>query len=86
MHNRTDYQEFVRLLQSIENSDTAIRLRTLGDPWMEFAKLILLSDSAMILQTGDGRRLILNIRNVVEFQVEAKIHDYEARTTYEIAY
>lgn len=86
MQNRTDFQEFIRLLQTIENSDTPVRVRTLGDPWMEFAKLMLLSDSAMILEMIDGRRVILNIKNVVEFQLERRILDYEAKTTYEIAY
>jgi hypothetical protein len=50
---------------------------------MEFLRLILLSERAMILQHGDDRNVILNGCNVVEFELDNARLDLAAGTPYE---
>lgn len=51
---------------------------------MGYCKLVLLSDRAMILQSDSDPRIILNIRNIVEFQLERNFSGYDAEVTYEV--
>lgn len=86
MHDRIDLFRLKQLLQSLENSEVRIRVRAIGEGWMAYCKLVLLSDSAMILQSDDERRIIVYIKNVVEFQLEEPFSGYPANTTFEVAY
>jgi hypothetical protein len=86
MERRIDFTKFRQLLQSLENSDIAIRLRMSGEGWMDFAKLILLSESAMIVQDDSGRRVIMNLRNVVEFEINEPFLDLSAHSHYQVVY
>ena len=86
MDNKLDFTRFRELLETLENSDTTIRVRLLGNPWTSFCQLILLSESAMILQEGNDRKIIMNLRNVVEFEVSKTVADFKASQTYEIEY
>lgn len=86
MNNKLDFTRFRELLQRLENSDTTIRLRLLGNPWTSFCQLILLSESAMILQENNDRKIIMNLRNVVEFELSKPVADFKANQIYEIEY
>lgn len=74
------------MLQSLENSDTAIRLRMSGEEWMDFTKLILLSESAMIVEDPSMKRVVKNLRNVVEFEVDEPVLELSPFSLYEIDY
>lgn len=84
MQNRVDSFALKQLLESLENSEVRIRIRGMGEPWMGYCKLVLLSDRAMILQSDSDPRIILNIRNIVEFQLERNFSGYDAEVTYEV--
>jgi hypothetical protein len=84
MERRIDFTKFRQILQSLENSDIGIRLRMSGEGWMDFAKLILLSESAMIVQDDSGRKVIMNLRNVVQFEIDEPLLDLSAHTQYEV--
>lgn len=86
MDAKIDFAQFRQLLQAIENADTTIRLRTLGNPWTTFCNLILLSESAMILKDDTERKIIMNLKNVVEFEVSAPVADVKANHVYEVSY
>ena len=86
MQEKVDPSELKHLLQSLENSDIRIRLRGMGEQWLSFCKLVLLSDSAMILQADDKPRIILGIRSVMEFQLEQNFSGYDASVIYEVAH
>ena len=85
MKDQVDYAYFRKLLNSLENSEVSIRVRLSGEGWIEYSKLLLLSESAMILQNGTSR-VILNIRNTVEFEIDQPLMELSARTPYEITY
>jgi hypothetical protein len=40
----------------------------------------------MILQDGPERKMITNLRNIVEFEIDKKILTLEAHCPYEISY
>lgn len=85
MRDKVDFAHFRRLLEALENSEVSIRIRLSGEGWMGYSKLLLLSESAMILQNGTSR-VILNLRNTVEFQIDRPFQKISAHTPYEIAY
>jgi hypothetical protein len=84
METGIEFADFRRLLERLENTDGLIRLRTSGEAWTPFAKLILLSDNAMILQPADDRRMIVNIRDVVEFELEQPVNICRADCIYTV--
>ena len=86
MDNTIDLAAFQGLLQRLENSDVSIRLRMLGEPWTKFSSVILLSDSAMIVQDNTDRKTIINIRNVIEFELDTPVEGISANTRYMISY
>ena len=86
MERRIDFTTFKQVLQSIENTEVTIRLRMSGEGWMDFAKLILLSESAMIVQHNSRGKVIMNLRNVVEFEIDEPVLDLSAYKQYEVVY
>lgn len=86
MNSSVDFPVFRQLLQSLENQQTSIRVRRLGEPWTPFSRLILLSDNAMILQDNNERKIIINVRNVIEFELDQPLEGLAANTYYEILY
>lgn len=85
MKDQVEFTHFRRLLETVENSEVSIRIRLSGEGWMGYAKLLLLSESAMILQNGTSR-VILNLRNTVEFEIDQPLLGLLAGTPYEIVY
>ena len=78
MDQTIDLPAFQNLLQRLENGDVSIRLRLLGEPWTKFSRLILLSESAMIVQDSDDRKTIINIllegiQQVIQVHVPASL-------------
>ena len=57
-----------------------------GESWMDFSKLILLSESAMIIQDASERRMIMNLRNVAEFELGEPVLDLPANSPYEVIF
>ena len=86
MENRIDYPTYQQLLHALESADITIRLRLLGEPWTKFSKLLLLSESAMILQDGSERKVIVNLRNVIELHLQQPVNGLNSNVHYEIAY
>ncbi|HEY9489562.1 MAG TPA: hypothetical protein VIQ51_14565 [Chryseosolibacter sp.] len=86
MQDTINFPQFKRLLETLENSEISIRLRISGESWLPYSRLILLSESAMILQDGPERKMITNLRNIVEFEIDKKILTLEAHCPYEISY
>ena len=86
MDHTIDLPAFQDLLQRLENGDVSIRLRLLGEPWTRFSRLILLSESAMIVQDGSDRKTIINIRNIIEFELDKPVEGISANTHYAIIY
>lgn len=86
MQDIVDSSAFRRLLHSLENSDVRIRLRCSGEPWTGFSKLLLLSESAMILQSGEGRRVIITLKDVVQLQLEKSFLGLASETVYTLTY
>lgn len=86
MGNKVDFARFRDLLQEIENSDITIRVRVLGNPWTSFCTLILLSESAMILLDSTDSKIIINLKNIVEFELEEEVRELKANTVYEVGY
>ena len=86
MDKNIDFVRFRALLETLENSDITIRLRMLGHPWTSFCTLILLSESAMILQDGTDRKIIMNLKNVVEFELSEDVGELPANSPYEVEY
>jgi hypothetical protein len=85
MENVIDFLQFRQLLQSLENSNTAIRLRMMGEQWMDFSSVVILSEHAMLLQANGQRKLITNLRNVVEIEIDNAVGDLAANRVYSIA-
>ena len=86
MENIIDFPGFRQLLQILEDGEASIRLRLLGEPWTGFARLILLSESAVILQDDNDRRMIINIRNVREFELNKGVAGLRPNMPYEIVH
>jgi len=86
MEKKVDFTRFRELLHVLENSGTLIRVRLSGEGWMSHSQLILLSESAMILQDERDHKAIVNLRNVVEFELEKTVLDFDAETVYEVGY
>lgn len=86
MDQTIDLPAFQNLLQRLENGDVSIRLRLLGEPWTKFSRLILLSESAMIVQDSDDRKTIINIRNIIQFELDKPVEGISANTHYAISY
>lgn len=86
MDCRIDFNSFRELLELLENTEHNIRLRRSGEGWMDFSRLILLSDSAMIVQDASARKVIMHLRHVVEFEVEKPHMGLTANSTYEVVY
>ena len=86
MENIIDFPGFRQLLQILEDGEVSIRLRLLGESWTGFARLILLSESAVILQDDNDRRMIINIRNVREFELNKGVANLMANMPYEIVH
>lgn len=86
MDHTIDLLAFQNLLQRLENGDVSIRLRLLGEPWTKFSRIILLSESAMIVQDTEDRKTIINIRNVIEFEIDKPVEGISANTHYVITY
>jgi len=84
MERRIEFSDFRRILEWLENADVMIRLRTSGEAWTPFSKLILLSENAMILQPANDRRMIVNIRSVVEFELDQPVSTCLADCIYTI--
>ena len=68
----------------LENSDILLRVRCSGDDWCGFCKLLLLSESAMILEENSRRRMVINLRNVVEFEMDQDTLNLRANIPYHI--
>lgn len=86
MDNEVSVAQFIALLQQLENSGTGIRVRLSGKAWTSFCQLIVLSESAMILRNSPESQLIVNVRNVMEFELEEAVADFKPCTVYEIVY
>lgn len=86
MDHTIDLTAFRDLLQRLENGDVSIRLRLLGEPWTKFSKLVLLSESAMIVQDSNDRKMVINIRNIIEFELDKPVEGISANTHYAISY
>lgn len=86
MDQKIDLPAFQSLLQRLENGDVSIRLRLLGEPWTKFSRIILLSESAMIVQDSDDRKTIINIRNIIQFELDKPVEGISANTHYAISY
>jgi hypothetical protein len=86
MERRIDFSQFKQLLATIENSEVAIRIRVAGEEWSDFSHVLLLSENAMILQQDGRRRIIMNLKNVAEFQIDKPHLVFEPLTEYEIIY
>ncbi len=82
MEYTIDVPSFKALLSELEGSAIRLRTRASGEPWGRFASVILLSENAMILQDGEERRTIINLRNVIEFELDKPLRDYREKTTY----
>jgi hypothetical protein len=85
MNNQVSFAEFIVLLQQLENSGTGIRLRLSGKTWTSFYQLILLSESAMMLRQGNLNQIV-NLRNVLQFEIEEAVADFQPHIPYEIIY
>lgn len=86
MDQTIDLTTFRDLLQRLENGDVSIRLRLLGEPWTKFSRVILLSESAMIVQDSNDRKMVINIRNIIEFELDKPVEGISANTHYAISY
>jgi hypothetical protein len=76
MENRIDYYQFKQLLQTLENAESSIRFRLVGESWTEFSMVVLVSENAVMYQEGMIRRVIMNLRNVTEFQIDQPHLEY----------
>ena len=82
MENSIDYYQFKQLLHTLENVETLIRFRMIGEQWTDFSKVILVSESALLFQEGAVQRVIMNLRNVVEFELDQQHLDYLPNNSY----
>ena len=84
MENSIDYYQFKQLLHTLENVETLIRFRLIGEQWTDFSKVILVSESALLFQEGAVQRVIMNLRNVVEFELDQQHLEYLPNNSYRI--
>lgn len=84
MQNNIDYYQFKQLLHALENTNSSIRFRLMGDCWTEFFKVILVSENAVMYQEGITRRIIMNLRNVIEFEIDQPHLEYVPNNPYRI--
>ena len=85
MERAVDFSEFIQLLQTLENSDIAIRLRLTAEAWMDFSTIVLLSEHAMLVQR-DGQRTLINLRHIVEFELDKPAGTFSPDCVYVIGY
>ena len=86
MENQIDLRQFRQLLGTLENLDIGIRLRLTGERWTDHSKVVLLSEHAVLLQANGQHKLISNIGNIVEFEIDKPVDAFEADRVYSIAY
>ena len=86
MQNTIDHYQFRQLLESLENSDTSIRLRISGKSWSEFASVVLVSEHAMICDENGQRKMITNLRSIVEFEIDKPVLDFRSDCSYSVSY
>ncbi|MDQ2656214.1 MAG: hypothetical protein M3Y60_02250 [Bacteroidota bacterium] len=86
MEEKVDFSDFRTLLESLENSEVRIRVRLMGQGWTGYSNLILLSESAMILEDDSDQRTVLYLKNVIKFQVDREAFNVKPDITYEVIY
>ncbi len=86
MEDGIDFYDFRTLLASLENSEIKIRVRLMGQGWTGYSKLILLSESAMILEDDSDQKTVLYVKNVIKFQIDRAAFNIRPDTTYEVIY
>ena len=84
MERSIDFSKFRKLLATLENSPVKIRLRCAGERYGEFSNVLLLSENAMILQHQPNKRMIVNLRDVAEFELDHPLLDLEANGAYNV--
>lgn len=84
METSVDFFRFRQLLATIESAEVMIRIRCSGEHWCEFSNLLLLSENAMILQENSRKRIIMNLKNVVEFEIDQPCLNLEPHTQYSV--
>lgn len=84
MESSIDYYQFKQLLHTLENADSLIRFRLVGESWTEFSKVVLVSENAVMCQEGTTQRVIVNLRNVTEFQIDQPHLEYLPHIPYRI--
>jgi hypothetical protein len=85
MDNTVEFLQFHKLLEALEKSDVLIRLRPSGERWMEYSKVILVSDNAAIVEENGKRRVIMNLKSIVEFALDTTHSEYAENMAYQIA-
>ena len=86
MDSQIDFPRFKQLLATIESSDISIRIRNTGEQWNDFSQVLLLSENAMILQENGKRRIVMNLKNIVEFEIDKPHLDLEPYHRYSIGF
>lgn len=86
MDTPVDFPHFKQLLSRIEGADVSIRIRVTGEQWNSFSKVLLLSENAMILQENGKRRIVMNLKNIVEFEIDQPHLDFEPGHCYRIGF
>ena len=86
MDRLIDFSHFKQLLATIESSDISIRIRATGEQWNDFSQVLLLSENAMILQENGKRRIVMNLQNIVEFEIDKPHLDFEPGHPYRIGF
>jgi hypothetical protein len=86
MDRRIDFPHFKQLLATIESSDISIRIRMTGEQWSDFSHVLLLSENAMILQENGKRRIVMNLKNIAEFEIDKPHLDIEPGHRYSIGF
>lgn len=84
MESSIDYYQFKQLLHTLENAETSIRFRLIGEQWTGFSNVILVSENALLFQEGASQRVIMNLRNVVEFELDQQHLEYLPNNSYRI--
>jgi hypothetical protein len=86
MDRPVDFPHFKQLLATIESSDISIRIRITGEQWNDFSQVLLLSENAMILQENGKRRIVMNLKNIVEFEIDKPHLDFAPGHRYSIGF
>ena len=68
----------------LENTDVMLRVRCSGEDWCGFARVLLLSENAMILEENSRRRMVVNLGNVVEFEIDQPAFNVDANFPYQV--